>query len=56
VKLGPAHFFADGSLKLRGLLVGGDFFLATVVATTMTKLALRSRAHLPARAANMVRR
>ena len=45
---------ADASPKLRSLIVGGDFFLATVVATTMTKLALRSRAHLPAQAANMV--
>jgi coatomer subunit beta len=44
----------DGAPKLRGLLVGGDYFLATVVATTLTKLALRSRAHLPLPAANMV--
>ena len=44
----------SGGLKLRNLLVGGDFFLATVVATTLTKLALRTRAHLPARSANLV--
>lgn len=44
----------DGAPKLRGLLVGGDYFLATVVATTLTKLALRSRAHLPLPATNMV--
>mmetsp|Transcript_218 Transcript_218/g.728 ORF Transcript_218/g.728 Transcript_218/m.728 type:complete len:948 (-) Transcript_218:175-3018(-) len=44
----------DGTQRLRGLLLGGDFFLATVVATTLTKLALRSREHLPTRAANMV--
>ena len=41
--------------KLRSMLLGGDFFLATVVATCLVKLALRSRAHLPATAANMVR-
>ena len=40
--------------KLRALLCGGDFFLATVVATTMTKLALRTRAHVPVRTANLV--
>jgi len=45
---------ASSALKLRSLLVGGDFFLATVVATTLTKLALRVRAHLPARSANLV--
>ena len=43
-----------GSGKLRALLVGGDFFLATVVATTLTKLALRTRAHVPAKTANLV--
>jgi coatomer subunit beta len=37
---------ASASLKLRALLMGGDFFLATVVATTLTKLALRTRRHL----------
>ena len=40
--------------KLRGLLCAGDFFLATVVATTLTKLALRTRAHVPPRTANLV--
>lgn len=46
---------ADSSLpKLRGMLVGGDFFLATVVATTLTKLALRSRQHVAAAVANQV--
>uniref|UniRef100_A0A7S0NXF0 Coatomer subunit beta n=1 Tax=Calcidiscus leptoporus TaxID=127549 RepID=A0A7S0NXF0_9EUKA len=43
-----------GSPRLRGLLLGGDFFLATVLATTLAKLAMRSRAHLPAVAANMI--
>jgi coatomer subunit beta len=42
------------ALRLRGLLVGGDFFLATVVATTLTKLALRSRLHLAAASANVI--
>ena len=45
---------SSSALKLRGLLVGGDFFLATVVATALTKLALRTRQHLPARSANLV--
>ncbi|KAL3933618.1 MAG: hypothetical protein SGPRY_000206 [Prymnesium sp.] len=43
-----------GEPKLRGLLVGGDFFLATVVATTLTKLVLRTREHVPPAAANLV--
>mmetsp|Transcript_28651 Transcript_28651/g.71332 ORF Transcript_28651/g.71332 Transcript_28651/m.71332 type:complete len:943 (+) Transcript_28651:78-2906(+) len=43
-----------GEPMLRGLLVGGDFFLATVVATTLAKLALRTRAHVPPAAANLV--
>ncbi len=43
-----------GAPKLRALIVGGDYFLATVLATTLTKLALRSRLHLPATAANVV--
>ena len=33
---------------------GGDFFLATVTATTLTKLALRSRQHVPAATAHLV--
>ena len=45
---------ADGEPKLRALLVGGDFFLATVVATTLAKLALRTREHLPPATANMI--
>jgi len=45
---------APGEPKLRGLLLGGDFFLATVVATTLAKLALRTRDHLPAPQANLV--
>ena len=49
-----ANADAAGGLKLRVLLVGGDFFLATVVATCLTKLALRTRVHLPARSANLV--
>lgn len=40
--------------KLRLLLVGGDFFLATVVATTLTKLALRTRLHAAPPTANLV--
>mmetsp|Transcript_30028 Transcript_30028/g.77796 ORF Transcript_30028/g.77796 Transcript_30028/m.77796 type:complete len:755 (-) Transcript_30028:418-2682(-) len=44
----------SGSFKLRSLIVGGDFFLATVVATTLAKLALRTRAHVPPRTANLV--
>lgn len=43
-----------GAPKLRTMLVGGDFFLATVVATTLTKLALRSRQHVAAPVANQV--
>jgi len=43
-----------GAPKLRTMLVGGDFFLATVVATTLTKLALRSRQHVAAAVANQV--
>jgi coatomer subunit beta len=43
-----------GVPKLRGLLLGGDFFLATVVATTLTKLALRSTKHVPSNTANLV--
>lgn len=43
-----------GTLKLRGLLVGGDCFLATVVATALTKLALRIRNHVPEATANLV--
>jgi len=43
-----------GAPKLRGLLLGGDFFLATVLATALAKLALRSRLLLPALRANMV--
>ena len=45
---------AASAPKLRTLLVGGDYFLATVVASTLVKLALRSRAHLPNATANMV--
>ena len=45
---------AQDTGKLRGLLCAGDFFLATVVATTLTKLALRTRAHVPPRTANLV--
>jgi coatomer subunit beta len=45
---------SGGGLKLRGLLLGGDFFLATVVATTLTKLALRTRLHAPPVASNLV--
>jgi len=45
---------APGEPKLRGLLLGGDFFLATVVATTLAKLALRTREHLPVPQANLV--
>ena len=44
----------NAACKLRGLLVGGDFFLATVVATTLTKLAMRTRAHVAPLAANLV--
>ena len=40
--------------KLRGFIVGGDYFLATVVATALAKLALRSRAHVPPATANLV--
>jgi len=40
--------------KFRGFIVGGDYFLATVVATALTKLALRSRAHVPPVTANLV--
>ena len=43
-----------GAPKLRTMLIGGDFFLATVVATTLTKLALRSRQHVAAAVANQV--
>jgi len=43
-----------GAPKLRTMLVGGDFFLATVVATTLTKLALRSRQHVAPAVANQV--
>ena len=45
---------AEAGSKLRALLVGGDYFLSTVVATTLTKLALRSRAHVPPVTANLV--
>lgn len=47
VALEDSSVSEPGAPKLRGLLLGGDFFLATVVATTLSKLALRSRAHLP---------
>jgi len=41
--------------KLRDLVVGGDHFLASVVASTLTKLALRSRTHVSdLRIANLV--
>ena len=43
-----------GAPKLRGMLLGGDYFLATVVATTLAKLALRSRQHLAPEMANLV--
>jgi coatomer subunit beta len=43
-----------GAPKLRALLIGGDFFLATVVATTLAKLALRSREHVPPARANLI--
>lgn len=41
--------------KLRELIVGGDFFLASVAAASLTKLALRSREHVSdERIANLV--
>jgi len=41
--------------KLRELIVGGDFFLASVAGASLTKLALRSREHVSdARIANLV--
>ena len=40
--------------KLRGVLLGGDYFLATVVGATLTKLALRSRQLLPPATSNLV--
>mmetsp|Transcript_3141 Transcript_3141/g.10368 ORF Transcript_3141/g.10368 Transcript_3141/m.10368 type:complete len:966 (+) Transcript_3141:105-3002(+) len=57
----PEKAAADGgkaggsSHKLRELIVGGDHFLAVVVGSTLTKLALRSRAFVPvAQVANVV--
>lgn len=55
---GKGAGMAGGSvpgLKLRELIVGGDFFLAAVAGTALTKLALRSREHVPdTRIANLV--
>lgn len=47
-------YAGGGGPKLRSLLVAGDFFLATVVATTLTKLALRTRLHGSSMVANLV--
>ena len=52
--LGAVGLDVSASLKIRSLLVGGDFFLATVVATCLTKLTLRTRTHLPVRSVNLV--
>lgn len=40
---------ADNNQQLRTLLVGGDFFLGTVLASTLTKLALRASVVQPSR-------
>ncbi|ETV91929.1 hypothetical protein H310_13716 [Aphanomyces invadans] len=48
----PAAVAASAGLSLRKLILAGDFFLASTVSSSLTKLAVRAMTHDPASAAN----